>query len=208
MATKGTKTTRSDLEDMFLAYWSMLEPGSTAPEPGYRFHPERQWEFDFAWIDLKVAVEIEGGTHAGGRHVRGAGYAKDCEKYNAAGLLGWTVLRYTSDMMRNDPQRMVDEVKEALYRVNARLQGQIALQAEISRLNGLLANRISSRTPENSIELERLRTRMALIEHQAESLVQSVRANDDEAFATGLTNILLISKDKPFIKLGQVLNGR
>src|SRR5690606_39740371 len=41
------------------------------PEPvrEYRFHPERRWRFDFAWPDLRVAAEVEGGIHIGGRHV-------------------------------------------------------------------------------------------------------------------------------------------
>lgn len=65
------------------------------PEGEYRFHPERRWRFDFAYPDLKIAVEAEGGIFTGGAHTRGAHYAKDCEKYNQATLLGWRVFRYT-----------------------------------------------------------------------------------------------------------------
>lgn len=66
-----------------------------APATEYMFHPERKWRFDFAFIKEKIAVEIEGGIYVSGRHTRGAGYEKDMEKYNAATLLGWRVLRYT-----------------------------------------------------------------------------------------------------------------
>lgn len=48
-----------------------------------------------------MAVEIEGGTYCGGRHVRPDGYRKDCEKYNTAASMGWLVFRFTSDMVRN-----------------------------------------------------------------------------------------------------------
>lgn len=65
------------------------------PEGEYRFHPERRWRFDFAYPDLKIAVEAEGGVFGHGRHTRGMGYVKDCEKYNQAVLLGWRVFRYT-----------------------------------------------------------------------------------------------------------------
>lgn len=60
----------------------------------HRFHATRKWRFDFAWPDQKVALEVEGGVFSGGRHVRGVGFKKDCEKYNAAVVDGWRVLRY------------------------------------------------------------------------------------------------------------------
>ncbi len=60
----------------------------------YKFHPKRKWRFDFADPANKVAVEIDGGVFAGGRHTRGAGFRADCEKINAAAVLGWRVLRY------------------------------------------------------------------------------------------------------------------
>ena len=61
----------------------------------YRFHRTRRWRFDFAWPDAKFAVEVEGLTHEGGRHQRFGGFEKDCEKYEAAMLDGWTVYRVT-----------------------------------------------------------------------------------------------------------------
>jgi len=64
------------------------------PEPEYRFHPVRRWRFDYAWIEQRVAVEIEGGAWTRGRHTRGSGFVKDMEKYNAAVELGWKLLRY------------------------------------------------------------------------------------------------------------------
>jgi very-short-patch-repair endonuclease len=55
----------------------------------------RKFRFDFAIIDRKIAIEIEGGIFSGGRHTRGAGFAKDMEKYNIAIENGWVVLRYS-----------------------------------------------------------------------------------------------------------------
>ena len=62
----------------------------------FKFHPKRKWLFDFAVPDLKIAVEIEGGIFAQKRlgHSTGAAIKKDMEKYNAAQLMGWKVLRY------------------------------------------------------------------------------------------------------------------
>jgi len=70
-------------------------------EREYYFHPSRKWRFDFAWPALMIAVEVEGGVWSGGRHTRGKGFVEDCIKYNEAALLGWTVFRCTTDMVRS-----------------------------------------------------------------------------------------------------------
>jgi hypothetical protein len=58
---------------------------------------KRRWRFDFAFPEQFIAAEVEGGTwKAKSRHTSGAGYEGDCFKYNAAVLLGWRVLRFTS----------------------------------------------------------------------------------------------------------------
>lgn len=80
------------------------------PEHNYRFHDSRKWQFDFAWPDLKLAIEAEGGTYSKGRHVRHQGYADDCEKYNAALDLGWRVYRYTCDQI--SAGMAIDKIKE------------------------------------------------------------------------------------------------
>ncbi len=59
----------------------------------HRFHPARDWRFDFAIPDRRVAIEVEGGAFIGGRHVRTDGYLRDLEKYNEAASCGWIVLR-------------------------------------------------------------------------------------------------------------------
>lgn len=65
------------------------------PTPEHRFDTARKWRFDFAFIAHKVALEVEGGIFTGGRHTRGKGFLNDMEKYNAAALQGWRVLRVT-----------------------------------------------------------------------------------------------------------------
>jgi len=60
----------------------------------------RNWAFDFAWPRLLIAVEVEGGTMQGGRHNKPLGYREDCHKYNCAALLGWTLIRGDSEMVR------------------------------------------------------------------------------------------------------------
>lgn len=90
----------SHLEDRFETKWR--EIGGPPMYAEFKFHPTRKWRFDFAHPASRTAVEIEGATWAGGRHSRGSGYAADCEKYNAAGLAGWTVFRLTGGMVDAD----------------------------------------------------------------------------------------------------------
>ncbi len=80
--------------------YQLSKHGFPEPEQDYKFHPTRKWMIDFAWPDDMIAVEVEGGIHSGGRHVRGVGYENDCEKYNAATLLGWRVFRFTGGMIK------------------------------------------------------------------------------------------------------------
>jgi hypothetical protein len=75
--------------------------GLPTPVREMRFDDTRAWRFDFAWPAPMVALEVEGATWAGGRHTRGRGFEADCEKYNAAALAGWTVLRVTGAMVRD-----------------------------------------------------------------------------------------------------------
>lgn len=84
------------------------------PEPmrELRFHDTRRWRFDFAWPDAMLAVEVEGGVWIRGRHNRGRGFVGDCEKYNAATLLGWRVLRYTSSAIEDGTAIL--EIEEVL----------------------------------------------------------------------------------------------
>lgn len=61
----------------------------------HRFHTTRKWRFDYAVLKYKVAIEIDGGVWAYGRHNRAAGYIADMEKFNAAAASGWVVLKFT-----------------------------------------------------------------------------------------------------------------
>jgi very-short-patch-repair endonuclease len=67
----------------------------------HRFHLTRRWRFDAAFPEKKIGIEIDGGVFVGGRHTRGVGFKNDCEKINAAGLLGWRVFRFLPEQIRN-----------------------------------------------------------------------------------------------------------
>ena len=69
----------------------------------YRFHPTRRWRFDVAFPapEHRLAVEVDGGVWVGGRHTRGVGATNDCEKFCAAAIDGWRVMRVTPAQVRS-----------------------------------------------------------------------------------------------------------
>ena len=85
---------KSDIEAQFM--FQIRAYGLPAPEREFRFHPTRKWRFDFAYLDRMIAVEILGAVWTQGRHTRGGGFTKDCEKYTEAAILGWRILHFTS----------------------------------------------------------------------------------------------------------------
>lgn len=127
------------------AFELMLKVSSVGtPEREFRFHPERRWRFDFAWPDVKVAVEIDGGGYgfrcrtcrgtgkASGKfgpatcrtcggtgrmvggHNTATGSTNDAEKGNAAVVLGWRVLRFTTRMLERSPGECVQTLETVL----------------------------------------------------------------------------------------------
>jgi hypothetical protein len=63
---------------------------------------QRMWRFDFAYPEIKIAFEVEGGTWNGGRHVHPVGFLNDCIKYNEATRQGWIIFRLVPSMIKED----------------------------------------------------------------------------------------------------------
>jgi len=109
------KAKREAQENKFFFMWNALKGPEIVRE--HQFIGNRKWRFDFANIQTRIAIEIEGGTWSGGRHTRGSGYAKDCEKYNAAADVGWRVFRLTSDMITTkEAGRIIETINNELRR--------------------------------------------------------------------------------------------
>lgn len=87
----------SALEKRFELYWQGIGGPALMREHG--FHGSRKWRFDFAHLETRVAIELEGGSWSNGAHSRGAHFQGDCEKYNAAIMCGWRVFRLTGAMI-------------------------------------------------------------------------------------------------------------
>ena len=79
----------------------------------YTLPPDRKnIEKDAAFPERKIAVEIDGGVFVSGRHTRGVGFMKDCEKMNMAALLGWRVFRFVPQQLEGG--EVYDVLEKAL----------------------------------------------------------------------------------------------
>ncbi len=114
-----TRRPVSDLEDSLAA--RMHEEGLPDPVRELVFAKARgrRWRFDFAWPDQMVALEVEGIAGRGkSRHLTVKGFSADCEKYDVAAILGWTLIRVTAPMMKSG--LALDLIKEALESASGR----------------------------------------------------------------------------------------
>lgn len=83
------------------------------PVPEYKIVPNRKFRWDYAWPDLKLAVEVNGGIWVQSGHSSGTGIARDAEKLNLAVLEGWRVLVFTKDPIKDG--RALRWLTEAIY---------------------------------------------------------------------------------------------
>ncbi len=84
------------------------------------FHPTRKWRFDFANIELKLSIEIEGilPSHLGkSRHLTLDGFSEDNWKYAEAVSLGWHVLRFTQNQIHTE--RCIELIKKTFALLNS-----------------------------------------------------------------------------------------
>lgn len=102
-SSKGKAQNKASSSSVLEENFALQIRATKLPTPvrEHRFHPERKWRMDFAWPELKIAVEIEGGVWGLGRHNRPKGFIADALKYNTAAEMGWTVLRFTGTHIRS-----------------------------------------------------------------------------------------------------------
>ena len=81
----------SRLERRFLLYRQSV--GGPELKREFRFHMDRKWRADFAHVESRTLIEVEGGIYVQGRRNRPQGFAADAEKYLEAALDDWRVVR-------------------------------------------------------------------------------------------------------------------
>lgn len=99
------KRNSSELENRFATLWDAIGGPELVRE--YRFDKSRRWRADFAWEEAQLLIEIEGGVWNRGRHLTPRGFMNDAEKYLAATLQGWAVIRLVDSMLTPDTIKQI-----------------------------------------------------------------------------------------------------
>lgn len=92
--------------------------GPDLPKPRREYHAidGRRFRFDFAYVEARVLVEVQGGIYSRGRSAHnGASLARDYEKLNAATVSGWRVLMFgPRDLDARKLPATVQTIREAI----------------------------------------------------------------------------------------------
>jgi len=84
----------------------------------YQFCHGRKWRADFCVYpphpdSVRILIECEGATEYGlSRHSRGKGIESDMRKYNEASVLGFTLLRFSTAMIKSG--EAIDYIRKIL----------------------------------------------------------------------------------------------
>lgn len=74
-------------------------------ERQYRFARSlgREYRWDFAWPELWLAVEIQGGIwkRGGGAHSHPTDIIRNMQKQNTGAVLGWKLLQFSTDEVKS-----------------------------------------------------------------------------------------------------------
>jgi len=99
-----SKRIQDDKAPMFDYYWRIFGGDLPRPKP--------EVNFDWAWPEYRVAVEVDGGQYSkfGGRHSSDA----DREKLNIAASLRWLVFRFSPQQLDKDPEGCIRLVAQAI----------------------------------------------------------------------------------------------
>ena len=82
----------------------------------FKFAENRKFKADIKIVDYSILIEYEGIFSTHSRHTNVIGYAKDCEKYTLATVLGYKVLRYTA--YKFNVNKVIEDVLDLINQSN------------------------------------------------------------------------------------------
>lgn len=87
------------------------EAGLPEPQMEVKMVDKRRFRIDYAWPDIKLGVEIQGGVYTRGAHGSIYGILSGYTKANIAACNGWRLLYYTPQQMTSN--ETINQIREA-----------------------------------------------------------------------------------------------
>lgn len=103
----------NDKKHLLLYYMRIITPFlPEPPEMEFKFLDDRKFRFDYAYPDIQVGIEVDGGAFAygGGRHKGGSDY----EKFLLAQIDGWAVYAVRTVDLESNPAYWLQLLTELL----------------------------------------------------------------------------------------------
>jgi very-short-patch-repair endonuclease len=102
---------RSDIEHAFVRLCRQAQ--LAAPQVNAEVSVEgRVFEVDCCWRDRRIVIEVDGYAFHGGRSRANT----DRDRDQLLAIAGWTVIRFTADQIRDDPDEVVRRLRLLLGR--------------------------------------------------------------------------------------------
>ncbi|MDQ8027520.1 MAG: endonuclease domain-containing protein [Brevundimonas sp.] len=87
--------------------WSRLRGGGAEGLKVRRQHDIGRWTVDFACVQLRLVIEIDGGVHE-----RDEVVLRDHLRQTEIEALGWTVVRFTNEIALGEPWRIDEAIRD------------------------------------------------------------------------------------------------
>ena len=106
-----------------------LQVAGFDPTREFEFCEHRAWRMDFAWPEIKLAIEVNG---AGFGHQSISGQRRDMEKTNAAIEHGWRVLAYPAQSVTTHKRRVriVEQIRRVICGVECPQSAAVVLTGD------------------------------------------------------------------------------
>lgn len=104
-----SKQKRSKAEQAFIQYWTQQQFQELFPfVEEYRYHPVRRWRLDFANLEYKLGIEVQGSGWGHGGSAKSL--ASDIEKQQQLALLGWTLIPVAASAVTKNVEIALDPI--------------------------------------------------------------------------------------------------
>ena len=87
--------------------WARVRGGAVEGFKIRRQHKVGPYVADFACVDLRLVIEIDGGVHGVDEVV-----LRDHHRQTALEALGWTVIRFTNEVALGEPWRIDEAIRD------------------------------------------------------------------------------------------------